>query len=130
METIYLHLKAERKWVFESVPKTWRNEHRPSIRTGERPRLVTRKVCRERRGRLPNRGSCEWRQETAFAAGDVTRFYRNEVAVSRERGHSRVTQTLIRHPILELDLIEPVCAVSFQSRKRYVMECDRKEQRK
>lgn len=103
--------------------------------TGERPRLVTRKVCRERRGRLPpNRGSCEWRQETAFAAGDVTLFYRNGVAVStdreRERGHSRVTQTLIRHPILEPDLIEPVCAlrrVPFNPVNVMLWTYDRKE---
>lgn len=53
---------------------------------------------------------------------------RNGVAVSRERerGHSVcVTQTLIRHPILELDLIEarmraPPCP--FESRKRCVMD--------
>lgn len=71
--------------------------------TGERPRLVTRKVCRERRGRLPpNRGSCEWRQETAFAAGDVTLFYRNGVAVSTDREREREAILALRKPSLDI----------------------------
>lgn len=109
--TIYLRLKAERKWVFESVPKTSRNEHRQaSARALLRGKSVGKgEDVFLRIVEVANGGKKRRLQPATLRCSTVTglQFPQTE----RERGHSRVTQTLIRHPILEPDLIEPVCAL-------------------